>query len=101
MCTFHSGSDSFKQRLKNHPLLHALCTNAHRLLRPPCMGILFSEPVQSGGRGEQAAAAAICIGVDVRVVTSSSEQHVVCDEAGVTGHFHPCFPSLIYQNLKD
>lgn len=40
MCTFHSDSDSFKQRLKkkNHPLLHALCTNAHRVHWPVCMG---------------------------------------------------------------
>lgn len=42
------------------------------------MGILFSEPVQSGGEG--AVAGAICVGVDVRVLTSSSEQHVVCDK---------------------
>lgn len=37
MCTFHSDSDSFKQRLKNHPLLHGLCTNAHRALSRLCM----------------------------------------------------------------
>lgn len=38
MCTFHSDSDSFKQRLKNHPLLHGRCTNAHRVLCLACMG---------------------------------------------------------------
>lgn len=62
MCTFHCNSDSFKQRLKNHPLLHALCTNAHRILWLACMGNFRGAEV-------------IGVGVDacVCVVTSLSE----------------------------
>lgn len=29
---------SASKKKKNHPLLHALCTNAHRVHRPVCMG---------------------------------------------------------------
>ncbi len=45
MCTFHSDSDSFKQRLKNHPLLHGLCTNAHRVLCLVCAGNFYGVQV--------------------------------------------------------
>lgn len=81
MCTFHSDSDSFKQRLKNHPLLHGLCTNAHHVVCLVCMGNF------RGWRW--------FVLVWMCVVTSLSiMQHVVCDGKAYST-FAPTFFFLI------